>query len=363
MMNPKLSSTVSVVKINDKILEFFLTNIRQQIRIKVENDLILKIVTSLDGKRTLEEIAEKYKIEIDDLERLLDFLRNKGILDNVDPKDDFDEYIKYRRVIHFLAEYSHSHEHLCMMWTNIRKSTVLLIGLGAVGSWVACNLAQSGVGKLILMDADTVDLTNLHRQFGYTENDIGKQKIDVLADRIYNFDKNIKIIKEPYFLNENVLHKFDKVSIDLIINCADKPTVDATSLWVGEYAMQRDIAHIIGGGYNLHLSLIGQTVIPRKSACMKCFQKTLEEENKIDTNKVKKLFIKNRKTGSFGPMCSVIGSMIGMEAIKVLSKEITPSNLNRRGEFDIYNMDIKYKYYNRRSDCEWCGKYGKYCRS
>lgn len=359
-MNPKLNSTVSVVKINDHILEFFLTNIRQQLRIKVENDLILEIVTSLDGSKSPEEIAAQFDVSVNDLTALLNYLQYNGILDNVEPKEDFVGYCKFRRVIHFLAEYSHSHEHLLTMWNNIIHSTVLIVGLGAVGSWVACNLAQSGVKTLLLMDPDTVEITNLHRQFGYTEKDIGRKKIDVLGDRIHDFDTDIHVLKEYMKLDANSLHVFDKFPIDLIINCADKPNVDSTSLWVGEYAMQRGIPHIIGGGYNLHLSLIGQTVLPGQSACMKCFQKTLEEENRIDPTKVKKLAVKNRKIGSFGPMCSLIASMIGMEAIKVLSKEIKPSNLNRRGEFDIYHMDIKYKTYERRDDCEWCGKEGKY---
>ena len=150
------------------------------------------------------------------------------------------------------------------------------------------------------------------------------------------------------------------MQLDLIINCADKPNVDTTSMWIGEYAMKRGIPHIIGGGYNLHLSLICQTVLPGKSACVNCFKKKLEEENKIDPQKVKKLMVKNRKVGSFGPMCSLIASMVGMEAIKILTKYIEPSNVNRRGEFDIYTMDIQYKYYERRYDCEWCGKEGKY---
>ena len=73
--------------------------------------------------------------------------------------------------------------------------------------------------------------------------------------------------------------------------------------------------------------------------------------------------MKNRKVGSFGPMCSMIASMVGMEAMKVLSGDIQPSNINRRGEFDIYSMDTKYKNYARRDDCEWCGKNGKYYRT
>ena len=360
MWKPKLNATVSVVRINDSILEFFLTNIRQQIRIKVESDLILDVVTSLDGQRTVEEIAKDYDIDIDDLNALLVYLQDKGILDNVEPKKDFNDYECFRRAIHFLAEYSHSHEHLLRMWKNIQNSTVLVIGLGAVGTWVSCNLAQSGVERLILMDGDIVDESNLHRQFGYSQEDVGQKKADALERRLLAYSSKIQIRKEYLFLDDKVLHKFDDTKISLIINCADKPTVDDTSLWIGEYAMQRRIPHIVGGGYNLHLSLVGQTVIPGKSACINCFRKTLEEENRIDSTKVKKLVVKNRKVGSFGPMCSMIASMVGMEAIKVLSGEITPSNLNRRGEFDIYKMDIKYKTYERRDDCEWCGKNGKY---
>ena len=359
-MNPKLNPTVSVVKVSDEILEFFFTSIRQQCRIKVQNDLIINVVTSLDGTRSIQEIANHFQIDKCEVEALLEFLEFRGILDNVEPKNDFDNYDLFRRVIHFLAEYSHSHEHLVSMWNNIKKSSVLIIGLGAVGTWVAANLAESGVGTLLLMDADVVEKSNLHRQFGYVEEDIGQKKADVLKRRLHALFNDINVITKYEYLDDDSLHMFDDFKIDLIINCADKPTVDKTSLLVGKYAMERGIPHIIGGGYNLHLSLIGQTVIPGKSACVKCFEKTLEEENKIDHTRVQKLSVKNRKVGSFGPMCSIIASMVGMEAIKVLSQDINPSNLNRRGEFDIYNMDIKYKKYERRDDCEWCGKNGLY---
>lgn len=359
-MNPKLSSTVSVVKISDNILEFFKTNTRQQLHIKVQNDMIMNIVLGLDGSKEKEQIAKENDVNIDDLNALLYYLRKNGILDNVENRDEFQQYDRFRRPIHFIAEYSSSHDELVNMWNNIICSTVLIVGLGAVGSWVACNLAQSGVGRLILMDTDTVDVTNLHRQFGYHEKDIDLLKTDILENKLKEYNPNIDVIKENAFLDEDILSCFDDVKIDLIINCADKPNVDTTSLWIGEYAMKRGIPHIIGGGYNMHLSLIGQTVIPGKTACVNCFKKNLEEENKIDSSKVKKLVVKNRKVGSFGPMCSMIASMVGMEAIKVLSKHIAPTNVNRRGEFDIYTMDITYKNYERRDDCEWCGKEGKY---
>lgn len=359
-MNPKLNSTVSVVKISDTILEFFKTNTRQQVRIRVEDDTILNLVMGLDGSKSIEDLINEFELDRDTLINFLGFLREKAILDNVDPKSDFDNYLSYRRIIHFLADFSTGHEHLVSMWNNISNSTVLIVGLGAVGSWVACNLVQSGVKNLILMDVDVVDISNLHRQFGYRECDVERRKIDVLEERLLEYKSDIKIIKIFKFLDDNVLSELDNYKIDLMINCADKPNVDTTSLWIGEYGMKRDIPHIVGGGYNLHLSLIGQTIIPGKCACVKCFQNQLEEENKIDPSRVKKLLVKNRKVGSFGPMCSMIASMIGMESIKVLSKCIVPANINRRGEFDIYSMDISYKNFERRMDCEWCGDKGKY---
>lgn len=362
-MKPKLSSTVSVVKINDSIVEFFKTNTRQQVRVRVSNDDLLELVLSLDGTRDIGVIAKQHSVDLEELNSLILFLKTRGILDNVAPCSDFDRYESFRRVINFLNDYSHSHQHLLGMWDNIRNSSVLIVGLGAVGSWVACNLVQSGVRKLVLMDPDVVDKTNLHRQFGYIEDDEGRNKTDALESRLLSYNDDLCIVKSNLLLNDQSLHAFDSIPLDLVINCADKPTVDMTSFWVGEYCMSRGIPHIIGGGYNMHLSLIGQTVIPGKSACVKCYERHLNEENKIDPTRVKKLLVKNRKIGSLGPMCSMIASMVGMEAIKILTKTIPPANINRRGEFDILTMDISYRTYERRNDCEWCGKSGKYYRT
>jgi len=359
-MKPKLNPTVSVVKISDTILEFFKTNTRQQVRIRVENDMILNLVSNLCGEKTIKELSVEYDADLDSVIQLLDFLRKKGILDNVEPHNDLECYEEFRRVIHFLGDFVENHDQLVTYWKRIRNSTVLIIGLGAVGSWVACNLVQSGVQNIILMDADVVEVSNLHRQFGYDEGMLGMRKVDALEQRLKEYNLAVNVEKMFKFLDEDVLDDFADCKIDLLINCADNPNVDTTSLWVGEFGMKHNVPHIVGGGYNLHLSLIGQTVLPGESACVKCFQKQLEEDNTIDSARVKKLTVKNRKVGSFGPMCSMIASLVGMEAIKILSGCIEPSNINRRGEFDIYNMNIKYKDFSRRRDCEWCGEKGIY---
>lgn len=76
-MRPKLNSTVSVVKLNDQILEFFKTNTRQQVRIKVQDDAILQLVTSLDGEKEIDQIAKEQNIDPSELKVLLDFLQGQ----------------------------------------------------------------------------------------------------------------------------------------------------------------------------------------------------------------------------------------------------------------------------------------------
>jgi molybdopterin/thiamine biosynthesis adenylyltransferase len=120
--------------------------------------------------------------------------------------------------------------------------------------------------------------------------------------------------------------------------------------------MKKAIPHIVGGGYNLHISLVGQTIIPYETACYNCFDMQLKEINDIEDTNIKRLNTKNRKIGSLGPMCSIVASFIGMEAIKVLSKHIMPDNINRRGNFDIYDMTLEYKQFEKMPDCSWCGE-------
>jgi molybdopterin/thiamine biosynthesis adenylyltransferase len=64
---------------------------------------------------------------------------------------------------------------------RLQKASVLVVGCGGLGSAIAVYLAASGIGKIHLVDFDTVDISNLHRQVFYSLDDIGKPKASVLA--------------------------------------------------------------------------------------------------------------------------------------------------------------------------------------
>ena len=225
MNRPKLRSSVSVVDLGNDVIEFFLTNTRRQVRIKVSSKKILELILQLNGELTIDEIANKYNLDNDTKEYLIKFLmflESKSIIvdnDNINIED----YNKYRRVINFIEDFSGNKIETNEMWSNIRNSHVVIIGLGAVGSWVSALLVQNGVEKFTLIDNDTVDITNLHRQFGFSENDIGLLKTDVIEKRLKEFNKNVKVTKVNRFLDDKLLDEpyihdnYTSGDIDLIV--------------------------------------------------------------------------------------------------------------------------------------------------
>ena len=92
-----------------------------------------------------------------------------------------------------LEDYSCNEEILQKAWNGIKNSRVCIVGIGAVGSWIAANLVQSGVENLVLIDNDVVDISNLHRQWGYVTEDVGKRKTICLSKRLRDMNESVKI--------------------------------------------------------------------------------------------------------------------------------------------------------------------------
>ncbi|WP_455465186.1 HesA/MoeB/ThiF family protein, partial [Candidatus Hodarchaeum mangrovi] len=92
--------------------------------------------------------------------------------------------------------------------TRIKESTVTIVGLGALGTVVAASLAMAGVGKLILIDFDTIEVSNLNRQLFYYEDDVGKPKVNVAAKALRAINPSIEI--------EVIKNAIEKVPHDLL---------------------------------------------------------------------------------------------------------------------------------------------------
>lgn len=106
---------------------------------------------------------------------------------------------------------------------KLKKSTVMIIGVGGVGSYAAEALARSGVGKLILIDHDKVALSNLNRQIHATYSTVDTNKTKSMSDRIETFNSDCKVICVDSFFSSEMEHLFTS-EIDYVIDAIDTVT-------------------------------------------------------------------------------------------------------------------------------------------
>lgn len=221
---------------------------------------------------------------------------------------------------------------------KLSNSTVVIIGLGALGSSSAELLARAGIGKLILVDRDIVELSNLQRQSLFEENDIGKAKAAQAKERLSKINSDIEI---DFFIDdlnfENIIKILNK-KINLILDCTDNLE---TRFLINDFCIKNKIPFI-------YSSAIGSkgyvfNVIPKKeNACLRCF---LKEAAQLDTCET---------TGVLNTITNLISSFQVDEVFKILlSKKNVEKNLLF---FDIWKNELFKIKANKNKNCICCIK-------
>lgn len=106
--------------------------------------------------------------------------------------------------------------------TRLGEAHVLVVGLGGVGAYAAEMLCRAGVGKMTIVDADTVQPTNINRQLPALHSSIGLLKAEVLAERFKDINPKLKITVLPVYLkDENIPELLDSASFDFVVDAID----------------------------------------------------------------------------------------------------------------------------------------------
>lgn len=105
---------------------------------------------------------------------------------------------------------------------RLQNANILIVGLGGVGSFAAEFLVRSGIGNLTIVDGDTVDITNINRQLPALNSTIGKNKTDVVAERILDINPEVNLKKINEFLEpERMEELLTQEKFDYVLDCID----------------------------------------------------------------------------------------------------------------------------------------------
>lgn len=126
---------------------------------------------------------------------------------------------------------------------KLRQGSVLVIGCGALGSMVGMQLAGAGVKKLGLIDFDTIDISNLQRQFFFKTAETGKSKVETLSKRICELNSDVEVKKYSVLLQRALAEEIFK-EYDFIIDASDNPE---TKRLTAELTLKEGKGCCIGG--------------------------------------------------------------------------------------------------------------------
>jgi tRNA A37 threonylcarbamoyladenosine dehydratase len=169
---------------------------------------------------------------------------------------------------------------------KLRKSNVLVVGLGGVGSFAAEFLARAGVGTMTIIDGDTVDITNINRQLPALHSTVGQPKVHVVGDRLMDINPELKLTRIEEFLSPERAFEIVNDQYDYVVDCIDSVT-PKLNLIVSAKRQRVKIISSMGAGGKMEAAKVKVADISRTINCKfaRAIRKRLKEYH-IDKLKV-----------------------------------------------------------------------------
>ena len=222
---------------------------------------------------------------------------------------------------------------------RLRDASVLVVGAGALGSPVATYLVGAGVGSVGVVDDDTVDLSNLHRQHLHFTPDVGQPKAHTAVAKLQFLNPDVAV--EPYqvrFAPDNAEGLL--LGHDLVVDCSDA----FDTRYAVNAACCRARTALVEGGV-VGLSGLVMTIRPGESACYRCAFPAPPPPGAAPTC---------AQAGVLGPAAGVIGSLQALEALRLLAG-LPGTLLDAFLQVDLATSDFLRVATARRADCPDCG--------
>jgi adenylyltransferase/sulfurtransferase len=185
----------------------------------------------------------------------------------------------------------------------LTRARVLIVGVGGLGAPAAMALAAAGVGSLGLVDPDRVEVSNLHRQPLYAEDDVGRLKVEAAAERLRHAHPALRV--ETRAERFGPAHGQLAHAFDLVVDGTD--TVSAKFV-VSDVAVATGVPLVHAGALGFCAQIL--TVLPGASACYRCVFEEPPPPEETPSCEV---------AGVLGPAVALAGTLVAAEALRVLS--------------------------------------------
>jgi bacteriocin biosynthesis cyclodehydratase domain-containing protein len=238
---------------------------------------------------------------------------------------------------------------------RLSAATVCLLGLGGLGSWVAWGLVSAGVGRLVGVDGDVVEASNLNRQILYRFDDVGRAKAEAAGDALRRFAPEIAYRGVTCKLAGQANVEAAIEDADIVVSTVDHPA-HVIEHWVQAAAFARGIPLLVLSQHP-PLVRVGPLFVPGRTGCLLC-----QEREWRKTHALFGLVERSRQvrgaSATFGPACGVAGTLAAAEVIALLTGTHTPATLGAEQLVHMGTYRSEQRLVPRHDSCPRCGSAG-----
>ena len=221
---------------------------------------------------------------------------------------------------------------------KLKHAKVCVVGTGGLGNPITTRLAAMGIGTLRIVDRDVIELSNLHRQTMFDEDDVGQVKVEVAAKKLKKLNPECNIEALAVSVNDyNAIEVID--GCDIVIDALD--SVNARYA-LNNACVKLNIPFVTGAAVGVSGQVF--TILPKESACYFCMFPELDEDT-MPTCSIE---------GVHPSILSIVGGIEVAEAVKIIIGK-KPSLSEKILHIDLENLDFNNTRTFRAEECPICG--------
>lgn len=224
---------------------------------------------------------------------------------------------------------------------KLLQARVLVVGVGGLGSPVALYLAASGVGKLVLVDDDKVELSNLQRQIAHQTSDIGRAKVESGRDAVVALNPDIEVELIAERLAGDVMLAAVE-GVDVVVDCSDN---FATRFALNQACVRTRTPLVSGAAIRSEGQLSVFDFRRAESPCYRCLYSPDAGDEQLNCS----------EAGVLAPIVGVMGSLQALETVKVLT-DFGETLTGRLLLLDGATMECRTLKLGKDPSCPVCGR-------
>lgn len=310
-----------------------------------------ELLEAIDGRRTRSELNEEFGTE--QVESLVVQLGELGL--GEDAADDeliaprtrerFDRQLRYFSDVAYGQTPSECQE-------KLDDARIAVLGVGGLGGWSALALACYGIGEMLLVDFDVVEISNLNRQVLYSESDIGRPKAKLAAERLRTFNSamQLEVLEERLDSQAAVAAAID--GSDLVVNAVDWPAHDI-ELWVNSACFASGIPYIAMSHYP-PIARAGPLYVPGETGCYSCQEIGYRRSYPLYDVAVEQQRARPSPAATLGGACALISGQISLDVMHHLTGLAKPSTFGVSHLYDLRTMEITQEPVMPEEECSVC---------